>query len=295
MLSAAFARAVPASGRRALSVFAPLDTFARRHIGPQEATDIPKMLKAINCTSVDQLIAETVPKHIRCSPLSQKMAGPRGESELLAEFKALMDQNKVLRSFIGNGYYGTHTPPVILRNVIENPLWYTAYTPYQAEISQGRMHMLLNYQTMIADRTGLPMSNASLLGEATAAAEAMYMAFQNGNRKKNVFLVADDVHPQTLAVVQTRAVAIGVQVKVSDWTKFDLSKGDVCGVLIQVHHQSVWSVPCPVVVVVLICAAWLLCILGVSIAVPQHARRRDQLWRLARAQQGCRRDDHCGV
>lgn len=184
------------------------------------------MLKVVNAKSVDQLVSETVPASIRCKPL--KLREPRGENELLAEFRAMMNENKIFRSFIGAGYHDTITPPVILRNILENPLWYTAYTPYQAEIAQGRMEMLLNYQTMITDLTGMPMSNASLLDEATAAAEAMYMAFQNASRKKHTFLVADDVHPQTLAVVRTRAEAIGVKVVVQSWQKFDLSSSTSC-------------------------------------------------------------------
>jgi glycine dehydrogenase len=212
-------------------VYASTDSFWRRHIGPNEQTDVPAMLKVVKADSIAQLVSETVPAAIRCPPM--QMRGQRSEYELLAEFRNMMGENKILRSFIGAGYHDTITPPVILRNILENPLWYTAYTPYQAEIAQGRMEMLLNYQTMITDLTGMPMSNASLLDEATAAAEAMYMAFQNASRKKSTFLVSDDVHPQTLAVVRTRATAIGVKVVVQSWDKFDFSSGDVCGALVQ--------------------------------------------------------------
>merc|ERR1712159_143529 len=136
---------------------------------------------------------------------------PRTESEALNELRAIADKNKVYKSFIGVGYHETETPKVILRNMLENPGWYTAYTPYQAEISQGRLEMLLNYQTMCSDLTGLPCANASLLDEGTAAAEAMSLAFGNSRGKKTKFFVANDVHPQTLDVIKTRAAAIGVE------------------------------------------------------------------------------------
>ena len=150
-----------------------IDTFLRRHVGPS-SKDIEEMLKVINVPSLDALIDQTVPKQIRVKkPLALPAA--KGESELLAELKGIADQNQVFKSFIGAGYYDTITPGVVLRNVLLNPGWYTAYTPYQAEIAQGRLEALLNYQTMIGDLTGLPISNASLLDEGTAAAEAMHM------------------------------------------------------------------------------------------------------------------------
>jgi glycine dehydrogenase len=132
------------------------------------------------------------------------------EAAALAELKALAGKNQIFKSFIGQGYYGTHTPGVILRNILENPAWYTAYTPYQAEISQGRMEALVNFQTMVCDLTGMPMANASMLDEATAAAEAMTLAKRSVKAKGNVFIVSGDCHPQTIEVIQTRAAPLGI-------------------------------------------------------------------------------------
>jgi glycine dehydrogenase len=179
------------------------DGFVNRHIGPTEDADVKKMLKVIGYNSLDALIDATVPASIRIArPL--QLDGPKGEAETLAEFKEMMSANKVFKSYLGAGYFNTITPPVILRNIIENPAWYTPYTPYQAEIAQGRLEMLLNFQTMICDLTGFPVANASLLDEATAAAEAMTMCFNSGKDAQNVLLVSSDVNPATLAVLRTR-------------------------------------------------------------------------------------------
>ena len=153
-------------------------------------------------------------------PASIKSAAPLalpdavGEVEALARIRTIAAKNQVFRSFIGQGYYGTHVPNVILRNILENPAWYTAYTPYQAEISQGRMEALINFQTMCADLTGMDIANASLLDEATAAAEAMTLARRSAKSKSGTFLVAGDTHPQTLALLQTRAEPLGITVAV---------------------------------------------------------------------------------
>ncbi|MCH7792214.1 MAG: glycine dehydrogenase (aminomethyl-transferring), partial [Planctomycetes bacterium] len=190
------------------SPLAPTDTFVHRHIGPNDA-DIAGMLSLLGLPSLDALVDQTVPTSIRMDrPLN--LGQPRGEHELLSELRKMAGRNKVFRSCIGMGYHGTITPPVILRNVLENPGWYTQYTPYQAEISQGRLEALLNFQTMIADLTALPLAGASLLDEATAAAEAMAMCHAIAHRKKPTFLVAHDCHPQTIAVVQTRGRSLGV-------------------------------------------------------------------------------------
>ena len=186
--------------------------FIARHIGP-DSSDEARMLSAIGAASREALISALVPKNI---VRGDAMAIPDGttEAKALAELKAMAGKNKVLKSFIGQGYFGTITPGVILRNILENPAWYTAYTPYQAEISQGRMEALLNFQTMVTDLTGMAIANASMLDEATAAAEAMTLAMRMGKSKSKVFFVADDVLPQTLEVVQTRARPIGVEVLV---------------------------------------------------------------------------------
>ncbi len=208
----------------------PTDTFVRRHLGAT-ARDIEAMLAVVGAPSLDALVGETVPDAIRMQGTLD--IGPeRGESETLAELKAIASRNEVRRSFIGMGYSGTLTPGVILRNILQNPGWYTAYTPYQAEIAQGRLEALLNFQTMVADLTGLPLCNASLLDEATAAAEAMAMAHRALRGKRNRFLVADDCHPQTIAVVQTRAEGLGIDVQVVP--RAGLSPDDsTCGVLLQ--------------------------------------------------------------
>jgi glycine dehydrogenase len=186
--------------------------FVARHIGP-DASDEARMLSVIGAASREALIAALVPRNI---VRSQAMAIPDSitEAQALAELKGLASRNKVLKSFIGQGYHGTITPGVILRNILENPAWYTAYTPYQAEISQGRMEALLNFQTMVTDLTGMAIANASMLDEATAAAEAMTLALRMGKSKSKVFFVADDVLPQTLEVVRTRAQPIGIEVLV---------------------------------------------------------------------------------
>jgi len=190
------------------------------------------MLNSLGCESMEQLISETIPADIR---LKQDMDLESGKSEsaLLAELKQIASKNKVMKSYIGTGYYGTVTPPVILRNVLENPQWYTAYTPYQAEISQGRMESLLNFQTMVIDLTGLPFANASLLDEATAAAEAMALCLSAKKRKKTRFFVSSDCHPQTIALCQTRADGLKIELEVGDAGAADLSSGEYCGVLLQ--------------------------------------------------------------
>ena len=165
-----------------------------------------------------------------------RLPAPVTEADALAELKAIAAKNKVAKSYIGQGYYGTHTPGVILRNVLENPAWYTAYTPYQAEISQGRMEALVNFQTMVCDLTGMAIANASMLDEATAAAEAMTLARRSVKSKSNVFLVSGDCHPQTIEVIKTRAAPLGIEVKVSTVSEtlpHLMASGDFFGALAQ--------------------------------------------------------------
>ncbi|MFL6663060.1 MAG: glycine dehydrogenase (aminomethyl-transferring), partial [Rhizobacter sp.] len=184
--------------------------FVARHIGIAPE-DERRMLSVIGMASRQALIDAVVPRSIaRAAPMS--LPAPLGEAAALAELKRIAAKNRVLKSFIGQGYHGTHTPGVILRNILENPAWYTAYTPYQAEISQGRMEALVNFQTMVTDLTGLAIANASMLDEATSAAEAMTLAARVGKSKSTTFFVADDVLPQTLEVVRTRARPLGITV-----------------------------------------------------------------------------------
>ncbi|HCH4150162.1 aminomethyl-transferring glycine dehydrogenase [Vibrio parahaemolyticus] len=203
--------------------------FVGRHNGPK-LSDQQKMLEAINAVSLDALISETVPANIRLEQ-SMTLAEAKSEADMLATMKQFAEQNQVKRTFIGQGYYNTFTPNVILRNVLENPGWYTAYTPYQPEISQGRLESLLNFQQMVIDLTGMEIANASLLDEATAAAEAMTLCKRAGKSKSNVFFVADDVHPQTIEVVKTRAKFIGFEVLVGSLES--LPEQDVFGALVQ--------------------------------------------------------------
>ncbi|MBL6079010.1 aminomethyl-transferring glycine dehydrogenase [Belnapia sp. T18] len=187
--------------------------FARRHIGPGP-DDITEMLRLVGAASLEEMAARTVPAAIAGADLSA-LPPPATEAEVIAELRALSERNSRAKSLIGLGYHGTHTPPVILRNVLENPGWYTAYTPYQAEIAQGRLEALVNFQTMVADLTGLPVANASLLDEGTAAAEAVALAHAAHKGKSTTLLVAADLHPQTLAVVRTRAEPVGLRVVVA--------------------------------------------------------------------------------
>jgi len=193
---------------------APLPPFARRHIGPDEA-EISRMLDLLGCGSLDALVDATVPESIRRrTPLD--LPAPLDEHAALAEIRQLAEANEVRTCYLGMGYHNCHTPPVILRNILENPGWYTAYTPYQAELAQGRLEALLNFQTMVTDLTGMEISNASLLDESTAAAEAMAMAHGiKGSGDK--FFVADNVHPQTIALLRTRAEPLGWEIVVGPW------------------------------------------------------------------------------
>ncbi len=213
------------------TVFSSTDRFAERHNGPTEE-DIRGMLEQLGCSSLDELIASTIPSDIRLDrPLDLPEA--LSERELLAKAQALADKNRFGRSYIGMGYHDTATPAVIRRNVLENPNWYTQYTPYQAEISQGRLEALLNFQTAVADLTGLPIANASLLDEATAAAEAMTMLARGSTKRSaRVFLVDAACHPQTIRVVQTRAKPLGITVVVGDWRTFAFGD-EVFGALVQ--------------------------------------------------------------
>lgn len=207
------------------------DSFDSRHIGPRQE-DVDQMLKAVGASSLSTFIDSTVPKHIRLKK-NLDIAPGRSEFEVLKELRSIAMKNEVYRSYIGMGYSNTITPPVIQRNVLENPGWYTQYTPYQSEIAQGRLEALLNFQTMIIDFTGLPVANASLLDEATAAAEAMAVCFASANRDTTKsFFVSDKCHPQTISVLKTRAEPLGVDVLVGDHRTFDFKK-PVFGALVQ--------------------------------------------------------------
>src|SRR4051812_8780014 len=213
----------------------PATTFARRHIGPSPR-DVEAMLQTVGASSVAALIGETLPASIRQQrPLD--LGAALSESEALAHMAELANQNEVFTSLIGQGYSGTLLPPVIQRNILENPAWYTAYTPYQPEISQGRLEALFNFQTMICDLTGLDVANASLLDEATAAAEAMALAERAAQSKSKSFFVDAEVHPQTLAVLRTRAEPLGWSLIVGD-PLTDLDKADVFGGLLQYPGTS---------------------------------------------------------
>ncbi|QOI99370.1 MAG: aminomethyl-transferring glycine dehydrogenase [Phycisphaeraceae bacterium] len=234
------------------SIFEPSDTFERRHVGPS-AADRAAMLRALGYGSMEALIADAVPSTIRLGrelDLGPGLPGAMTESGALARLRGYAAENRVLRSMIGMGYSDTITPSPILRNIMENPGWYTQYTPYQAEISQGRLEALLNFQTMVSDLTGLPVAGASLLDEATAAAEAMGMCAAlagDGGEGRNIFVVSDDCHPQTVSVVRTRAESMGLEVVVAGHEGLrtgagvgagvgglgGAEAGKVCGVLVQ--------------------------------------------------------------
>ncbi|SDM11319.1 glycine dehydrogenase [Catalinimonas alkaloidigena] len=210
------------------------EPFVNRHIGP-DAAQQEEMLAAIGASSLDELIRQTVPNDIRLEqPL--RLPAPLTEWEFLRMFRQLAQKNKVFKSYIGAGYYDTIVPGVILRNILENPGWYTAYTPYQAEIAQGRLEMLLNFQTVVTDLTGMEIANASLLDEGTAAAEAMSMFYalrKPAKKDAHVFFVSDKCHPQTIEVLQTRATPLGIELRVGDHREVDVTAGDVFGMLLQ--------------------------------------------------------------
>jgi len=208
------------------------DSFVRRHIGPGPEEQ-QQMLAQLGCTTLDALIEQTIPQRIRSSQPLQ-LGSSRSEYELLAELRAIASKNHVFRSFIGMGYHGCITPAVIQRNILENPGWYTQYTPYQAEIAQGRLEALLNFQTMVGDLTGLAIANASLLDEATAAAEAMTMSYNlHKNGQNKIFFVSETCYPQTIEVVRTRAKPLGIIVYVGNHRTFDFNSQPVFGALLQ--------------------------------------------------------------
>jgi glycine dehydrogenase len=212
------------------SLLDPSDTFVHRHIGPDSA-EVAGMLARLGYESLEALVDDTIPAAIRQQG-SLQIGPARGEHELLGELRAIAQQNEVKRSLIGMGYYESITPPVIQRNILENPGWYTQYTPYQAEIAQGRLEALVLFQTMVADLTGLALANASMLDEATAAAEAMSMCVSVAHGKKMTFFVSEACHPQTIEVVRTRALPLGIRVEVGDVGTADLESMDLCGALI---------------------------------------------------------------
>ncbi len=213
-----------------LTDYLPYDFANRRHIGPSPS-EMDEMLKTLEVESLDQLIEETVPHDIRRDERLD-WGRPLSEREMLYRIRKVAEKNRVLTSLIGQGYYATMTPPVIQRNIFENPAWYTAYTPYQPEISQGRLEALLNYQTMVSDLTGLEIANASLLDESTAAAEAMAMAHRVSKSKRDRFFVDENCHPQNIAVMQTRAEPLGIEVQVGD-PDSDLEADQIFGAIFQ--------------------------------------------------------------
>ena len=210
------------------------EKFESRHIGPDDS-QVEEMLKTVKASSIEALIDQTIPAKIRLKK-NLNLPPAQSEPEFLNHFRALAAENQVYKSFIGTGYYNTITPPVILRNVLENPGWYTAYTPYQAEIAQGRLEALINYQTMVIDLTGMEIANASLLDEATAAAEAMHLFHASrkpSKRSAHKFFVDENVFPQTIDVLKTRSTPIGVELVVGDVSKLDTSDAGLFAVLVQ--------------------------------------------------------------
>ena len=224
-----------------------LPFFADRHIGP-DADELEQILAVLGVSSLDELAANAVPAGIADSVDGEIAAGlallpePLTEEQATVRLRDLADRNTVRRSMIGLGYYGTHTPGVIRRNILENPAWYTAYTPYQPEISQGRLEALLNFQTMVTDLTGMTVANASMLDEATAAAEAMTLLLRATKNKSRRLIVDADVFPQTLAVIETRAEPLGIEVIVAELDPaidgVGLPPGDFYGVITQVSGAS---------------------------------------------------------
>ena len=218
------------------------DVFASRHIGITEE-NLQDMLKTVGTESLDQLIFETIPKEIRLKETLQ-LDDAMSEHKFLAHMQELSEKNKIFRSYIGLGYHESLTPSPIKRNILENPGWYTAYTPYQAEIAQGRLEALLNFQTVVTDLTGMELANASLLDESTAAAEAMTMLFDVRSRdqkKKGTlkFFVSEEVLPQTLSLLQTRAVPIGIELVVGNHEDFTFGT-DFYGALLQYPGRA-WT------------------------------------------------------
>ena len=221
----------PLSQQESAPLFPPLDRFEARHLGPSEQ-DQRAMLQTVGAADIETLVRETVPASILLGR-ELELDPARGEAEFLADMRRMAKRNRSMRSYIGLGYYGTLLPAVIQRNVLENPGWYTQYTPYQAEISQGRLEALLTYQTMVSDLTALPLSNASLLDEATAAAEALALCHRVLRGKRSAFFVSERCWPQTIEVVRTRARALGIDVHVGDHEDFDFASHPVSGALVQ--------------------------------------------------------------
>ena len=210
------------------------EKFESRHIGP-DATQVNDMLKTVKAKSLDALIDETIPSKIRLKKALQ-LPSAQTEFEFLNNFRALASKNKVFKSYIGSGYYNTITPPVVLRNILENPGWYTAYTPYQAEIAQGRLEALINYQTMVIDLTGMQIANASLLDEATSASEAMHLFYasrKTAKKSAHKFFVDQHVFAQTIDVLKTRSAPIGVELVIGDIDKLDVSDPELFAVMVQ--------------------------------------------------------------
>ena len=223
------------SSEGSAALLEPGDVFERRHIGPSD-TEIAEMIRQVGCSDLDQLTDDTVPASIRLDEpltLSGLEGPPVGEFELIERLREIASGNRVVRSCIGMGYSDVIVPPVIQRNILESPGWYTQYTPYQAEIAQGRLEALLNFQTMVSDLTGLPLANASLLDEATSAAEALVMCHAVARGRRPSFFASADCHPQTLGVLRTRADSIGVELRTGPVDAIDFESQDLSGVLIQ--------------------------------------------------------------
>ena len=235
-ISAAPLSAQPSSSRPSMSI---PPGFAQRHIGPSQES-CEEMLRELGYEHLEELIDDAVPESIRLEK-ALNLPEPLTETDALAELKEIMSHNSVMKSFIGQGYHGTITPSVILRNILENPGWYTAYTPYQAEIAQGRLEALLNFQSMVVDLTGMDVANSSLLDEGTAAAEAMAMA-QASKPKATTFFADENCHPQTLAILRTRAEAVGLELSLGDWRELAPVEGEFVGALVQ-YPDTLGTVP----------------------------------------------------
>lgn len=220
----------------AAEVFKPMDQFERRHIGPGPK-DKEEMLAYLGFDCMEDMVSKTVPEGIRLPKDMVLETEGLGEQEALKKLKGIMSKNQVARSFIGQGYYDTVVPEVIKRNMLENPGWYTAYTPYQAEISQGRLESLLNFQTVICDLVGLPAANASLLDEATAAAEAVNLCI-GASKKRNRIFVDQNCHPQTIDLIKTRSGPVGTEIVVGDYQSADFSGNDFAGAVVQYPNTN---------------------------------------------------------